>query len=142
MRAVPAAVLLLVLAGCGRDGVEPAPDGGSPACTALTDRLPAKVLDRPRRNLSAAGAAAWGDPSIVLRCGVPATGPTTNPCLEVGGLDWTLAETSKAFRFTTYGRLPAVEVEVPTRVDRTEAAAALVDLAPAVRTLEKTAACT
>ena len=131
----------LVLAGCGSDLPEPGPDAKAAACTALIARLPARVLDRPRVELAVTGAAAWGDPAIVLRCGVTPSGPTTDPCTTVNGVDWTFSETKDAFRFRTYGRSPAVEVTVPTTIDRTTAPGAQVDLADAVRPLPATAHC-
>lgn len=130
-----------VLAGCGSPSPQPGPNAGTAACTALVGRLPPRVLDRPRTELDVAGAAAWGDPAIVLRCGVPPTGPTTDPCLEISGLDWTFTETDEAYRFVTYGRTPAVEVTLPTSIDRTLASGALVDLADAVSPLEKSTGC-
>jgi len=135
--------LVLGLTGCGSDGApKPGPDAGTAACTALLQRLPDRVLDRPRTDLAVAGAAAWGDPAIVLRCGVPPTGPTTDPCSEVNGVDWTFSETKKVFRFVSFGRTPAVELTLPTSIDRTTAPGALVDLADAVKPLPKTAGCT
>jgi hypothetical protein len=141
VKALTVLVAAALLAACSQTEVRPGQDGATSACTALTGRLPPKVLDRPRHDLEVAGAAAWGNPAIVLRCGVPPTGPTSAPCLEVDGLDWTFTETENAFRFVTYGRLPAVELRIPVEVGRTNAHGALVDLAPAVRALEKTAAC-
>jgi hypothetical protein len=135
--------LVLGLAGCGSDGAaKPGPEARTAACTALLQRLPDRVLNRPRTDMTVAGAASWGDPAIVLRCGVPPTGPTTDPCSEVNGVDWTFSETKKVFRFVTFGRTPAVEVTLPTSIDRTTAPGALVDLAAAVKPLPKTAGCT
>jgi hypothetical protein len=136
------AVLLLLVAGCGGGpDVEPGPDGASAACTSLLDRLPGTVLDRSRSELNVAGAAAWGDPRVVLRCGVPPTGPTSNPCIEADDVDWTLAESGDTLRFTTFGRNPAVEVSVPGSVGRENASGALIDLAAAVRAIPATSAC-
>ena len=134
-------LLALTVTGCG-NAVEPGPDAGTGACRALVGRLPDQVLDRHRTDLDVTGAAAWGDPAIVLRCGVPPTGPTTDPCLEAGGLDWTFSETDDTFRFVSFGRTPAVEVTLPTSIDRTTATGALIDLAPAVKPLPQTARCT
>jgi uncharacterized protein DUF3515 len=134
--------LVLVLTAAGCSSLEPGPEAGTAACTALLERLPERVLDRPRTGLDVAGAAGWGDPAVVLRCGVPATGPTDAPCLEVEGLDWTFTEKDDTFRFVTFGRTPAVEVRVPTSIDRTAATAALVDLTPAVRPLPAANRCT
>lgn len=133
--------LILGLSGCGSDTPKPGPNARTAACTALVGRLPDQVLNQRRTDLAVVGAAAWGDPSIVLRCGVPPTGPTSNPCIDVNGQDWTFSETQDVFRFITYGRTPAVEVTVPTSINRTSAPAALSDLAKAVAPLPKTAEC-
>jgi Protein of unknown function (DUF3515) len=137
-----ATLLGVSVASCGGDSVEPGPDGASPACAALLYRLPATVLDRPRGSLDVAGAAAWGDPAIVLRCGIAAGGPTSNPCLEADGLDWTFSQASDTLLFTSFGRSPAIEVRVPLSVGRETASGALIDLAPAVRPIPATRRCT
>ena len=136
-----AGLLLAALAGCTRGGDEPdlsaAPGGGTPACAALVARVPGTVLDRARSTPQAAGVAAWGDPPIVLRCGVDApAGPTSDPCLTVQGVDWLLENPDapdEPASFLSYGRTPAVRVTVPG--SREDAAGALVDLSPAVAPL-------
>jgi len=143
-----AALVLATLAGCsGGDGDEPdlsaAPGGGSPACAALVGRVPGTVLDRTRSTPQAAGVAVWGDPPIVLRCGVDApAGPTSAPCLVVDGVDW-LLENADAnddpASFLSYGRTPAVRVTVPGA--RQDATGALVDLAPALAPLPAAKRC-
>ncbi|HST82895.1 MAG TPA: DUF3515 family protein [Kineosporiaceae bacterium] len=135
--------LLLTLVGCSSGATlpEPGPDAGSALCTALLTRLPKQVLDRQRTPLDVAGAAAWGDPAIVLRCGVPAPGPS-GTCLLINGQEWVFTETKAAFRFVTHDRDPAVEVTIPTAVNRTTAPGALVDLEPAVKPLPETKAIT
>ena len=137
-----AGLVVLGLAGCGSDDLEPGPDAGTAACTALVERLPAQVLDRQRTDLAVAGAVAWGDPAIVLRCGVPQAGPSDNPCTEYDGVDWVFTETKDVFRFVTYHRTPAVEVTVPTSIGRTITPGALIDLAKAVAPIPKDAVCT
>jgi hypothetical protein len=57
---------------------------------------------------------AWGEPPIIARCGLPAIGPTTDPCLDVSGIDWVAHQLSDGVRFTTYGRSPAIEILVPS----------------------------
>ena len=101
-------------------------------------------MNRTRTKLDVAGAAGWGDPAIVLRCGVPASGPTTDPCLEADGLDWTFSQTKdkKTLRFLSFGRTPAIEVLVPASLGRQNATDALVDLADAVRPIPTTTTCT
>ncbi|MGF1647855.1 MAG: DUF3515 family protein [Kineosporiaceae bacterium] len=118
--AVPAigavAVLGVLLAGCaGTVRVDPAPEGASPACQDVTDRLPGSLADQPRRGAEGVGVAAWGDPAIVLRCGTEPLGPTTRECVTVDGVDWVVLAQGDdgAALFATYGRVPGVEVEVP-----------------------------
>jgi hypothetical protein len=57
--------------------------------------------------------AAWGDPAVVARCGVPGLGPTDTECLEVDGAGWIPEPLSDGTRFTSFGTDPAVEVLVP-----------------------------
>jgi len=57
---------------------------------------------------------AWGDPAIIARCGLAPIGPTTDPCLDVSGVDWVAHRLTNGVRFTTYGRTPAIEVLVPS----------------------------
>ena len=135
-RALPAALGLGLLAGCtGTSGVQAAPRAADPACVAVLSRVPGSVADQQRGADPAVGAAAWGDPRIVLRCGLPPSGPTTTPCVDVNGVDWLVDETGDGFRLTTFGRSPAVEVTVPASYGRSKASAAMVDLGPAVQGL-------
>jgi hypothetical protein len=143
---VGATVLAVVLSGCSGDDdadLATAPGGGSPACAGVVDRVPQKVLDRDRSTPQAAGVAAWGDPPIVLQCGVDVGGgPSSDPCLTVEGVDWLLDNADDADRpasFVTYGRSPGVRVTVPG--DREDAVNALVDLAAAVSPLPSTKRC-
>ena len=75
--------------------------------------------------------AAWGDPAVVLRCGVgkPATLRPTSETIEINGVRWFFHETQDAYVFTTYGRVAFVEVRIPKSVPREQATAPLVDLA-------------
>lgn len=75
---------------------------------------------------------AWGEPAIVLRCGVPkpAALTATSRCDEVDGVGWFAEQVPGGYRFTTIGRSVYVEVSVPS--DYAPEANALVDLAPAV----------
>ena len=126
--------LALVLAGCSQTvALEPADDAANPVCAEVSVRLPDTADGQPLRSTNAQATGAWGNPaSIILRCGVPAPAPTAElPCLTVEGIDW-LRDDSDApnYVFTTYGRVPAVEVIVDG--DKASGFAALVDLAPAV----------
>jgi len=107
-----------------------------PGCARLQDALPDEVDGRERRDTEPASerTAAWGDPPLVLRCGVPRpAGLTpTSEVLEVDGVEWFLTERPRAFVFTTVRRRPYVEVRVPRSTPREQATAPLVDLADAV----------
>jgi uncharacterized protein DUF3515 len=65
-----------MLAGCSDSVSLDAPrlhDAAAKACAALVRDLPATVDSLHRRHVDAGGGygAAWGDPAIELRCGVP-----------------------------------------------------------------------
>jgi Protein of unknown function (DUF3515) len=129
------AVLTLAIAGCSR-GPQPAPGADDPACSRALAAAPATVLGKTRTPLDVRGALAWGDPQIVLRCGVPALGPTTAQCLEVNGVDWVVADPgADPVVFTLFGRSPAVDLSVPASYGQSTASAALVDVAAVARAL-------
>ncbi|GLY30129.1 DUF3515 family protein [Kineosporia sp. NBRC 101731] len=151
--AVPVALgatgTLVALAACGSGSsagntdvpsLTPGPDAAVAACTDLMDRLPETVLSRARNTTQEpTGIATWGDPAISLSCGATPTGPTTDRCIDINDVAWVFSETSTAYTFITYGRDPAVQVQVPTSVERSAATAALVDLEKAVKPLGTTA---
>jgi Protein of unknown function (DUF3515) len=109
-----------VLVGCaGAVEVEAAPFATDPACAGVL--VLARSVDalggRPRRDTTSQSTAAWGEPPVVLRCGVEPVGPTTDACLDAAGVDWVR---SGGLRYTTYGRQPAVEVRLPEGVQPIE----------------------
>lgn len=124
--------------------VEPAPAAAQPQCAAVLARLRsdayAVVGERRRRETDAQSTAAWGDPPVVLRCGVTPPGPTTDPCLTVEGVDWVAREADDAVVFTTFGRAPALEVSVPPG-GPTGADAVLAALAPVAARLPQERTC-
>jgi len=145
---VTAACLIAGISACSGPGdesdsgtIEPAPSASDPACAGLTGRVPATVLGRQAVSTDVAGAATWGDPAIVLRCGVPPPGPTTDACIAISGVDWVFSETDAAYRFVTYGRTPAVEVTVPLDVERSSASGAAAALSPAVEPIPQQNQC-
>jgi hypothetical protein len=124
---------LLLLAACS-SAPGPAPRANEPACTKALDAAPATVLDQQRAALGVKGALAWGDPQIVLRCGLAPLVPTTAQCLTVNDQDWVLAdENADPLVFTSFGTDPAVEVSVPRSYPQPPGA--LVDLAPVAAAL-------
>ncbi|MDM7853966.1 DUF3515 family protein [Cellulomonas alba] len=150
------ALLLGALAGCASAvPVDVAPSATDPVCARV-------VLDTPsslgsgleRRRTDAQATTAWGSPSdpIVLRCGVTPLGPTTDKCVTVetpGGpsIDWVAVasqgedDPSSDWTFTTYGRVPAVEVHVPAAVATAHSTAFLDALGQAVSHTRKERAC-
>jgi hypothetical protein len=100
--------------------VPPGPAAGDPACDKVVSSAPDTVLGRDRDRVDGASAAAWGDASIILRCGVTPPPPTTNLCMNVDGIDWVLNKKREMqdtrVVLTTYGRVPAVEVTIDETV--------------------------
>ncbi|WP_209323324.1 DUF3515 domain-containing protein [Brevibacterium renqingii] len=118
-----AAVLAGVsLAGCERTViVEPAKDAANPKCADIMLTLPDQISGEQARTTSSQGTKAWGDPNIaVLRCGVTPPGPTTDRCVSVSGVDWISQpadDDDTTWKFTSYGRTPAVEVLVNRKAE-------------------------
>jgi hypothetical protein len=126
-----------LLSACGS---EPAvrvavPEGPGSGCARLADRLPDELDGRDRRDTapSSSRTAAWGDPAVVLRCGVdrPA-GLTGKEEIVVDGVGWVLAERRAAYVFTTAELGTYVQVRVARETPRASATAPLVDLAEPV----------
>jgi hypothetical protein len=141
-----------MLAGCGPDAVEVGGDAPAAkdqdACRLLLGGLPARVADLSKREVTPADGwgAAWGDPAIVLRCGVdaPEGFDAVATCTEVNGLEWYIPdeppEDASAVTMTTVNREPTVEVRLPA--EHWPPAATLVDLAPAIKEhTERTGSC-
>lgn len=141
-------MLATLLAGCG--GVDIAESSVSAseraACTELVEALPDEVSDQPRRKTSGSPlGAAWGDPAIVLTCGVgkPEDYDRFANCQTVNGVDWfvpeeTVGDQSADVVLTTIGRTPSVELKVPASYR--PPAAAMVDVSRAIRIGTRTVA--
>ena len=114
-------------------------------CSSLVDDAPDSVAGAKVREVSPSDgyAGAWGDPAIVLRCGVPrpAALTRTSQCFVVNGVGWLVTQDGAevdptavaggTLVFTTIGRSAYVEVTVPDRYS--PAADALVDLTPTIK---------
>lgn len=137
---LPALVTLITIAGCSSadDGARAAvPSPGTEVtklCENLDKALPSKVDGQDRRDPEPASAltAGWGDPAIILRCGVQRPAKMDDPeadGVEVNGVGWLLEKRDDgSFRFTTTLRKAYVEVTIPEQ--RTgDGMAPLVDLA-------------
>jgi hypothetical protein len=69
----------------------PAPEARSASCDRLLSALPEELGRLDRRTIAApapAGTAAWGDPAVVLRCGLdrPVELTATSRLLEISGV--------------------------------------------------------
>lgn len=134
-------MLLALLGGCaGKAPVSPPlPTGtAADACTSLVRALPQELRDQPRRLTAPESSyvAAWGDPAIVLRCGVglPASYLPTSLLTVVNDVGWLPEpgsdEAARDATFTRVGRVAHVEVFVPD--DYAPASAALAELSAVV----------
>jgi hypothetical protein len=160
LTAAPLAVVLVgagALAGCSSAvGVEPAPEGYAQECAQVYTALPDSIAGLQRRETTAQGAAAWtGVPAgsddgrevtVVLRCGVEQLSAleTAGGCQQVEGdgatVDWIPVDDGDGrTTWTTYGRAPAVSLQMPADGDVTLAAPQAV--AKAVSLVEQTSAC-
>lgn len=132
----------LLLSGCATAvPMTPAPDATNVACADVIVHLPATVADQEARETDAQATGAWGDPAaVLLHCGVTVPAPTTLPCLNVNGIDW-IEDDSDAptYRYTTYGRDPAIEIVIDSEV--VSGSTALIDIANAVEYVPATGAC-
>ena len=139
-----ACLALLATAGCtaGDVDVEPThPGADAAACERLVDALPDTVAGLERREVldsAATTGAAWGDPAIVLRCGLgePASFDALSSCQITNGVAWYVPDeqiTGQAvdITMTTIGRQPGVEVTIPA--DYFPPAATMVDLTAALK---------
>lgn len=132
----------LLLVGCAAAvPMTPARDATNVACADVIVHLPTTVADQESRETNAQATGAWGDPAaVLLRCGVTVPAPTTLPCLSINGIDW-IEDDSDAptYRYTTYGRDPAIEIVIDSEV--VSGSTALIDVSNAVGYVPATGAC-
>lgn len=132
-----AAVAATALAGCGGSvQLEPAPYASEPICAQVLIAMPDELAGAPSRPTTTQASRAWGDPPITIRCGVEPPGPTTDRCvtaIDAAGrsVDWVMREIGdpevdeNTWHFTTYGRVPALEVIVPVEYAGSDATGVL-----------------
>lgn len=109
-------------------------------CRALVEALPGHVDDQKRRAVQPKGAygAAWGDPAIVLTCGV-AKPPGLNKfssCTVANGVGWFIPVRQSngqagEIDMTTIGRKDFVTVSIPKQYF--PPAATMADLSQAIK---------
>ncbi len=102
----------------------PAPSG-SPApvvvsgCAALLAALPDEIDPGVRRRPvqeETGRTAVWGDPPVVLTCGVPVPDRLDEP-VRVNGVLWSVRDTGPGFRWTTTELGINVSVDIPGEYD-------------------------
>lgn len=135
---------LLTLAGCTSTdetgtAVVPSPQSETATyCRALDRQLPQRVdgLVRTDPTPRSALTAGWGDPAIILRCGVPRPGKMDDmeaDGVEVNGVGWLQEQQADgSFRFTSALRRAYVEVTLPKQRTK-NGLAPLIDFAAPVR---------
>ena len=131
---------LPLLTGCSPGPVKigAAPTGReAAACADLVEALADRLVDQERREVDGEHGAAWGDPAIVLRCGVdePEGFDELSTCQVVNDVAWYIPEEQVtgdpvAITMTTVGRQPGVEVSLPE--DYFPPAAAMAQLSQAL----------
>jgi hypothetical protein len=141
--AVACAAALVLSAGCSDTvsvNAPPLSGADARACRALIRALPDSVADQRRRPVDDDDgyAAAWGDPAIVLRCGVPKPRGFDKfaTCQVTNGVGWFIPDSQIQgdrvdVLMTTVDRRQNVEVAIPS--DYFPPATAMVDLAAAVK---------
>lgn len=149
--ALPALLATAVLAGCAPIvPLTPTEGATDPACASVIVRLPDTVAGLDSRQTNAQATAAWGTPaSVILRCGLEPPAPTSLlRCYTVSGVDWLVDDSDDPdFVFTTYGRVPAVQVVIDSdgdpavEGDGVSGAAVLGDLSYAVSQLPAEGEC-
>ena len=113
------------MSACGDNPVRvDSPDlgaAGRAACESLVDDLPDELAGEQRRLVAPAAGrgAAWGDPPIVLVCGVgePEEFDEFSICIEANGVGWFVPPSQEAegvdVTITTVGHRPRVGVTIP-----------------------------
>jgi hypothetical protein len=137
----PSAVLLAAVAGCGGGpGAVAVPVPVSAAdvgaiCRLIEPTLPKKIdgMDRRKTTPRTDRTAAWGDPPVIMRCGVerPKALTRTSQLNTVNGVDWLVEERDGGHVFTSINRAAYIEITVPAGHD--PQVGPLVDIAPTMQ---------
>lgn len=115
----------------------PTPDAATQrGCLTVFEKLPVQLgsLTPRKTDTDSSYVAAWGNPPIVLRCGVAKPTALNNPNepqpIDVSGVLWQPAPQKSDVVFTAVDRSVYVEVTVPSAQTQP-----LTDLAPAIKAL-------
>ena len=105
-------------------------------CSAIMDDLPGELLSQGKRKMTqnpvSSLVAAWGDPTIVVKCGVtvPFNAQLETDLLTINEIDWRYEQSESGTRFFSESLRTIVEVDVPS--DYGNPTDALVDLTEAL----------
>ncbi len=111
------------------------------ACAAFTDDLPETLAEQARVESEPTDApgAAYGDPAIVVTCGVAAPDgfSKASACELVNDVGWYIPDEQYGddeldLTITAAGYRPRVEIQVPAELRPNAGAAAMAKLAPLV----------
>jgi hypothetical protein len=120
----------------------PVSEQDNETCNAFLRDLPRRLAGHEARQVDPAAALgrAWGDPAIVVRCGVdvPADFDETAPCEVANGVGWfvpaeQIEDQDADLVFTGVGYRPIVAVDVPDDYRPEGSAAVLAELADTVK---------
>jgi uncharacterized protein DUF3515 len=114
--------------------VTPAADA---ACPTLMKALPLTLLDEPSRRVKSDSpfAYAWGDPPVVLVCGVdrPAGWVAGASAIQINGVQWYVdTDDPGTTVWTAVDRPVYLEVRVPASIDSGPVTALTTDIAKAL----------
>ena len=96
----------------------PASAAADRACPPMLAALPTRLRDRPLRPVrtSSAFVVAWGEPPVVLRCGVPrpaAFKVGSANLVQINDVNWFVQEQGQRDLWTAVDRSVYVELSVP-----------------------------
>ena len=100
------------------------------ACAALLAALPAEIdpgVERRPVTGEPDRAAAYGDPPVVVRCGVRPPERIVE-VVEINRVPWSLRDSGPGFEWTTIGRTTTVSVELPDAYEQRSFAELIVPL--------------
>ena len=96
------------------------PGASTPACTSVMAALPQKLAGADRRQIEGTqpGVVGWGDPAVLVRCGLP--NPTSFTCSAllsvVDEVAWFQLDSPDETTFVSMDRAVRVAVSLPTGV--------------------------
>ena len=124
-------VSAIALSACSRPVAVQAP-GTSAACESFLSAAPIRLLGELQRETTPKEAAAivWGDPPIVLVCGIDHDAPPDAQVITIEDVDWVAEETDAGTVFTTLSLTPTIQMRVP--VDYRPEIDAVVEIAPSL----------